>query len=64
MYFEDGNVHIEDEDQCGYCANFKKGVACPLLQALALGYVYLEDSLIVKNCGFFEAYKNPLRIVK
>lgn len=63
-YTDSGTVAIEDDDQCALCDNFKKDVACPLLQALALGYVYLEGSLTVTNCGFFKPYVRHLNIVK
>jgi hypothetical protein len=63
MYCEEGRVYVEKEDQCMICKNFKKGVACPLLQALGLGMVLLEGTMYVTNCGFFEEYKRHLKIV-
>ncbi len=63
MYCEDGKVFVEKEDQCMSCKNFKKGVACPLLQALGLGMVSLEDVMYVTNCGFYVESKRHLRIV-
>ena len=53
MYCSDGRIFIEDDDQCIDCKNYAEGVSCPLLTALGLGVVYLEDSLTVTNCGFF-----------
>ena len=64
MYCIDGTVYIEDEDQCLSCDNYAKGVACPLLEALGQGVVYLEDSLTVTNCGFYKEFKRTLKIVK
>lgn len=64
MYCEDGQIFIEDEDQCLECKNYAEGVSCPLLTALGLGVVYLEDSLTVTNCGFFEKFERCLRIVR
>lgn len=52
MYCDDGRVYIEDCDQCINCKNYAEGVSCPLLTALGLGVVYLENSLAVTNCGF------------
>lgn len=65
MYYADDNIlHLEDDDQCGFCENYKNAVACPLLQALAFGYVSLEGSLVVTNCGFFKEHKRHLKIVR
>ena len=64
MYFEDGKVFIEEDDQCIDCKNYAEGVSCPLLNALGLGVVYLEDSLKVTNCGFFEKFERFLHIVR
>jgi len=64
MYCIDETVYIEDEDQCITCENYSKGVACPLIEALGQGVVYLEDSLTVTNCGFYKEFKRTLRVVK
>jgi hypothetical protein len=64
MYCEDDKVFIEDEDQCLTCENYAKGVACPLLEALGEGIVYLEDSMIVTNCGFYKEFKRTLKLVE
>jgi len=63
MYYHDGNIHIEEEDQCVTCHNFNEGLACPLLQALAFGMVKLEDTLIVVNCGFYKEFKRHLKLL-
>ena len=64
MYSENGKIFIEEDDQCNTCQNYLEGVSCPLLTALGLGGVYLEDSLTVENCGFFRSFKRRLRIVR
>ena len=64
MYCIDYTVYIEDDDQCITCENYAKGVACPLLEALGQGVVYLEDSLTVSNCGFYKEFTRTLKIVK
>jgi len=64
MYCVDYTVYIEDDDQCLTCENYSRGVACPLLEALASGVVYLEDSLTVTNCGFYKEFKRTLKVVK
>lgn len=64
MYCVDDTVYIEDEDQCLTCENYAKGVACPLIEALGQGVVYIEDSLIVTNCGFYKEFKRMLKIVR
>lgn len=64
MYCDDGKVYIEDDDQCMNCKNYASGVSCPLLTALGLGVVYLENSLTVTNCGFYEKFTRKLHIVK
>lgn len=64
MYCSEGKVFIEDGDQCIDCKNYAEGVSCPLLTALGLGVVYLEDSLNVTNCGFFEKFERHLHIVR
>lgn len=63
MYYQDGGVFVEKEDQCITCKNFNKGVACPLLQALATGVVSLEGVMYVTNCGFYEEFKRHLKLV-
>ncbi|MCQ2958259.1 MAG: hypothetical protein MJ180_05090 [Candidatus Gastranaerophilales bacterium] len=64
MYFdENNNIVIEEDDECITCANLNKGVACPLIQALAQGVVFMEDSLTVSNCGFYEKFERHLRLV-
>ncbi len=64
MYCENGQIYIEGDDQCIDCKNYAEGVACPLLTALGLGVVCLEDSLTVCNCGFFEKFERHLHIVR
>lgn len=64
MYCINETVYIEDDDQCITCENYAKGVACPLLEALGQGVVYLEDSMAVTNCGFYKEFKRTLKLVK
>lgn len=64
MYCYDDTVYIEDEDQCLTCENYAKGIACPLLEALGQGYVYIEESMVVTNCGFYKEFKRTLKIVR
>lgn len=64
MYCIDYTVYIEDDDQCITCENYSRGVACPLLEALGQGVVYLEDNLTVTNCGFYKEFKRTLKLVK
>ncbi len=64
MYSDGGRIFIEEEDQCIECKNYAEGVSCPLLTALGLGVVYIEDSLTVANCGFFEKFERHLHIVR
>lgn len=64
MYCIDDTVYIEDDDQCLTCENYAKGVACPLLEALGSGFVYIEESMIVTNCGFYKEFKRSLKIVR
>lgn len=63
MYYDKGQVHIEEDDQCITCENFTRGIACPLLHALALGVVSFEDSLTVSNCGFYKKFERHLKLV-
>lgn len=64
MYCADDTVYIEDDDQCLTCDNYAKGIACPLLEALGQGFVYIEESMIVTNCGFYKEFKRTLKIVR
>lgn len=64
MYCVDETVFIEDDDQCITCDNYARGIACPLLEALGQGVVFLEDNLTVTNCGFYKEFKRNLTIVK
>ena len=50
MYSDGDKVFIEDDDLCITCENYVKEFDCPLLSALVLGDVFLEDSLIVSRC--------------
>jgi len=63
MYLENGNICIEDDDQCISCENLQRGIACPLVQALAQGVVFIEDSLYVSNCGFYKKFERHLKLV-
>jgi len=63
MYCEEGRVFVEKDDQCISCKNFKKGVACPLLQALGLGMVSLDGIMYVTNCGFYVENKRHLKLI-
>ena len=63
MYYYNGSVYVEDEDQCQTCTNFAQGVACPLLQALGMGIVVMEDNMYVTNCGFYKEFKRKLRLI-
>jgi hypothetical protein len=63
MYF-DGDLHLDDDDQCMSCEHFKKGIACPLLEAIITGFVVLENDITVKNCGFYKPYSRHLNVIK
>ena len=63
MYYHDGQIHIEDDDQCSSCEFFARGVMCPLLEALATGVAHLDGDVMVKNCGFYVPFKRHLRVV-
>lgn len=62
MYI-DGSIHIEKSDQCYNCEHFRRGVSCPLLEALALGVVELSSEITVENCGFFKRFDRHLRVI-
>lgn len=64
MYSDGEKIFIEDDDICLTCENYVKEFDCPLINALVLGDVYLEDSLIVTRCGFYKEFKRVLHIVK
>ena len=61
--FYDGEVHIEEDDQCFTCEYFCKGVMCPLLEALAVGVASLSGEVSVKNCGFYVEFKRTLKVI-
>lgn len=66
MYF-DGTIQIEESDNCFTCEYFRKSVACPLLEALALNVVVMVDEeagVNVRNCGFFVEFKRTLKVVE
>ena len=44
--------------------HYVKEFDCPLLGALVQGDVLLEDSMIVKRCGFYKEFKRVLYIIK
>lgn len=62
--FYDGDVHIEEDDQCFNCEHFLKGVQCPLLEALAEKVVFLDGDIVVRNCGFYREFKRHLTLLK
>jgi len=64
MYSNGDKVFVEDDDLCLTCENYVKVFDCPLLSALVSGDVYLEDSIVVKRCGFFKEFKRVLHIVR
>ncbi len=64
MYSDGEKVYIEDDDICVNCENYVKEFACPLLNALVQGDVFLEDSLVVTRCGFYREFRRVLRIVR
>ena len=63
MYFDE-TIHIEEEDQCYTCEYFLKGVTCPLLEALAMDVVSLNDDVLVRNCGFYKEFKRRLYVIE
>ena len=63
VYFDDGKIYVEKDDQCISCKNFNKGVSCPLLQALGLGVVTLDGTMNATDCGFYEEFKRHLKVV-
>lgn len=64
MYFYKGAVYVEDEDECINCNNFVQGVTCPLLNALGMNIVTLNENIYVTNCGFYNEFKRHLKILK
>lgn len=65
MYYDGQSIMIETSDQCFTCEYFKKGVSCPLLEALGAGVVNLDpdSEVMVSNCGFYKPYVRHLRVV-
>ncbi len=63
VYTSNGKIFIESDDQCMNCTNYVRGVSCPLLTALGLGVVYIENSLKVVDCGFYKKFERNLHIV-
>lgn len=62
MYQIDDVVYLQPEDQCNDCRFTKDGNnLCPLLEALAFGWVTLPEPVDVLACG---AYQPIMRIVK
>ena len=64
MYSDGEKVYVEDDDLCLSCESYVKEFDCPLLGALVQGDVFIEDSLIVTNCGFYKEFKRELYIVR
>lgn len=63
MYFHDKLLYIEDEDQCGECEHYLKGIACPLLDALIHRVIYLDGQMNVTDCGFFKEFERKLKLI-
>ena len=63
MYCDEGSVFVEKEDQCMSCENFKKGVECPLLQALGFGAAILDPIINFNVYGFYQESKRHLKLV-
>jgi hypothetical protein len=59
----DGDLIIETDDQCYTCEYVKRGIACPLLEALTEGVVKLQEDITVSRCGFYKEHKRHLNIV-
>jgi hypothetical protein len=64
MYFEDGNLFIETQDQCYTCKHLKGKKLCPLIDAISAGVVALSDDICVNDCGLYAATSRHLKIVK
>ena len=64
MYCVNYEIFIEDNDQCNSCEHYKKKIACPLIEALGQGVVFLDSDMSVTNCGFYKEYKRLLKIVR
>ncbi len=59
MYLNEKNVPcIEPADQCTKCTH-NKNVNCPLIQALGIGYVFLDrdNPFLVSGCKLFNEKK-------
>lgn len=63
MYDIEGTIYIEKTDLCFDCKYFNGEGTCPLLGALALDVVSLEDDVTVSTCGMY-TQKTKLRVVK
>lgn len=64
MYCTDKTIYIEETDQCNTCDHYQKGIACPLMEALGQGVVFIDGDVTVQNCGFYKEFKRILKIVK
>lgn len=65
MYQDDfGKIYLEDDDQCLTCSHYTGGTACPLMEALYTGTVFLDKEVRVQNCGFYGKHKRRLEIVR
>jgi hypothetical protein len=54
----DYKVFIEKDDQCGTCELAHNQMDCPLIQAMGLNYVYLDDNgFKVTDCKLYKEDK-------
>jgi hypothetical protein len=60
---ENNTIQLEKEDQCWTCTYVNKGIACPLMEALASGIVSLTTDTLVQNCDFYKPFRRNLKAV-
>ncbi len=65
MFMDGDEIHITEDDACFTCQHFRKGVACPLLEALQNQVVSIAMEFQVHpHCGFYIEFQRNLRVVQ
>lgn len=64
MYYHNGELDLDDDDQCGSCYYLIGENKCPLLAALVQNFVFLSDPATIDNCGMYKEHERHLRVVR
>jgi hypothetical protein len=63
MFFNEGKLYLDENEQCHKCRFFKTG-QCPLLQVFYFGFADIVQPFTIDNCELFQKNERHLKAVK